>query len=74
MKFVRSDAGNEPIPGLIIGDQLIDLPGGDLLATGTPEGVGVGMTPPTFLKPGDVVRCEIDQVGAIENKVMSREG
>jgi 2-keto-4-pentenoate hydratase/2-oxohepta-3-ene-1,7-dioic acid hydratase in catechol pathway len=48
------------------------LESGDLLATGTPEGVGVGMTPPTFLIPGDVVRCEIDQIGAIENKVVSR--
>lgn len=42
---------------------------GDLLATGTPEGVGVGMTPPTFLKAGDVVRCEVEGVGAIENRV-----
>jgi 2-keto-4-pentenoate hydratase/2-oxohepta-3-ene-1,7-dioic acid hydratase in catechol pathway len=42
---------------------------GDLLATGTPEGVGVGMTPPRFLQPGDVVRCEIDGIGAIENTV-----
>ena len=43
---------------------------GDLLATGTPEGVGVGMVPPQFLKPGDVVRCEIDGIGGIENKVV----
>jgi 2-keto-4-pentenoate hydratase/2-oxohepta-3-ene-1,7-dioic acid hydratase in catechol pathway len=43
---------------------------GDLLATGTPEGVGAGMTPPNFLKPGDVVRCEIDGIGAIENRVV----
>ena len=42
---------------------------GDLIATGTPEGVGVGMQPPCFLRPGDVVRCEIDGLGAIENKV-----
>ena len=42
---------------------------GDLLATGTPEGVGAGMKPPQFLKPGDVVRCEIDGIGAIENRV-----
>ena len=42
---------------------------GDLIATGTPEGVGVGMEPQQFLKPGDVVRCEIDGVGAIENRV-----
>ena len=45
------------------------LESGDLLATGTPEGVGVGMEPPSFLSPGDVVRCEIDGVGAIENRV-----
>ena len=42
---------------------------GDLLATGTPNGVGVAMTPPTFLKTGDVVRCEIEGIGAIENRV-----
>jgi 2-keto-4-pentenoate hydratase/2-oxohepta-3-ene-1,7-dioic acid hydratase in catechol pathway len=40
-----------------------------LLATGTPEGVGAGMKPPRFLQPGDVVRCEIDGIGAIENRV-----
>lgn len=45
------------------------LESGDLLATGTPEGVGVGMDPPVFLKPGDVVRCEIDGIGAIQNTV-----
>ena len=44
---------------------------GDLIATGTPEGVGVGMEPPRFLQPGDVVRCEIDGIGAIENRVIS---
>jgi 2-keto-4-pentenoate hydratase/2-oxohepta-3-ene-1,7-dioic acid hydratase in catechol pathway len=42
---------------------------GDLIATGTPEGVGVGMEPQQFLKPGDVVRCEIDGIGMIENRV-----
>ncbi|MDQ2763616.1 MAG: fumarylacetoacetate hydrolase family protein [Pseudomonadota bacterium] len=45
------------------------LESGDLIATGTPEGVGVGMQPPVFLRRGDVVRCEIDGVGAIENRV-----
>jgi 2-keto-4-pentenoate hydratase/2-oxohepta-3-ene-1,7-dioic acid hydratase in catechol pathway len=45
---------------------------GDLIATGTPEGVGVGMDPPQFLQSGDVVRCEIDSIGAIENKVATR--
>lgn len=46
---------------------------GDLIATGTPEGVGVGMEPPSFLVPGDVVRCEIEGIGAIENQVMVRQ-
>ena len=43
---------------------------GDLIATGTPEGVGIGMDPKTFLKPGDIVRCEIDGIGVIENRVV----
>ena len=42
---------------------------GDLIATGTPEGVGIGMDPKGFLKPGDVVRCEIASIGTIENRV-----
>ena len=42
---------------------------GDILATGTPSGVGIGMHPPRFLQAGDVVRCEIDRIGAIENRV-----
>jgi 2-keto-4-pentenoate hydratase/2-oxohepta-3-ene-1,7-dioic acid hydratase in catechol pathway len=40
---------------------------GDILATGTPAGVAAAMTPPRFLMPGDIVRVEIDRVGAIEN-------
>ncbi len=43
---------------------------GDLIATGTPEGVGIGMQPPVFLQSGDVVRCEIDGIGTIENRVV----
>lgn len=42
---------------------------GDLIATGTPGGVGLLMDPPGFLKAGDVVRCEIERLGYIENKV-----
>lgn len=44
---------------------------GDLIATGTPDGVGIAMNPPQFLKGGDVVRCEIEGLGAIENKVVA---
>ena len=46
----------------------ITLLPGDVIATGTPAGVGMGMTPPTYLKSGDVVRIEIDGVGVIENR------
>jgi 2-keto-4-pentenoate hydratase/2-oxohepta-3-ene-1,7-dioic acid hydratase in catechol pathway len=46
----------------------ITLYPGDLIATGTPAGVGMGMKPPRYLKAGDVVRVEIDGLGAIENK------
>jgi 2-keto-4-pentenoate hydratase/2-oxohepta-3-ene-1,7-dioic acid hydratase in catechol pathway len=42
---------------------------GDLIATGTPAGVGVLMQPQRFLQAGDVVRCEIEQLGHIENTV-----
>ena len=44
---------------------------GDLIATGTPSGVGVSMSPPVFLKVGDVVREEIAGIGIIENKVIA---
>jgi len=43
---------------------------GDLLATGTPSGVGMAMDPPSYLQEGDVVRCEVDGIGAIENRVV----
>jgi len=46
----------------------ITLYPGDVIATGTPAGVGMGMKPPRYLKPGDVVRIEIDRLGVIENK------
>ena len=42
---------------------------GDLILTGTPQGVGQAMDPPQFLQPGDVVRCEIEGLGAIEHAV-----
>ena len=42
---------------------------GTIIATGTPSGVGMGFDPPKFLHPGDVVKCEIDGIGAICNPV-----
>ncbi|MCS0633726.1 fumarylacetoacetate hydrolase family protein [Telluria mixta] len=46
----------------------ITLYPGDVIATGTPAGVGMGMKPPRFLSAGDVVRIEVDGIGAIENR------
>ena len=37
---------------------------GDIISTGTPEGVGLGMKPPMYLKPGDVVELGIEGLGA----------
>ena len=48
---------------------LITLMPGDLIATGTPPGVGLGMKPPVYLNPGDVVRMEITGLGTLENPV-----
>jgi len=45
---------------------------GDLILTGTPEGVGMAMDPPRFLAPGDVVRVEIERLGAIEHPIEAR--
>jgi 2-keto-4-pentenoate hydratase/2-oxohepta-3-ene-1,7-dioic acid hydratase in catechol pathway len=44
---------------------------GDLIATGTPSGVGVAMKPPRFLKVGDVMRAEVSGIGFIENTVIA---
>ncbi|MEM8698507.1 MAG: fumarylacetoacetate hydrolase family protein, partial [Pseudomonadota bacterium] len=47
----------------------ITLMPGDLIATGTPAGVGLGFDPPRFLKAGDVVTCTIQGIGSLENPV-----
>ena len=52
---------------------------GDVIATGTPSGVAAGMTPPRWLQPGDAVRVEIQNIGALENRCIpepdrAREG
>lgn len=44
---------------------------GDVVATGTPSGVGIAMKPPRLLAAGDVVRIEIEGIGAIENPVVA---
>lgn len=49
--------------------QVGTLEPGDVIATGTPGGVGVFRKPPVFLKSGDVVRIEIEKIGVLENPV-----
>lgn len=46
----------------------ITLYPGDIIATGTPAGVGMGLNPPCYIAKGDVIRVEIDGVGHIENR------
>ena len=48
----------------------ITLEPGDIIATGTPEGVGAFRKPPIFLKPGDIVEVEIERLGLLRNPVV----
>jgi 2-keto-4-pentenoate hydratase/2-oxohepta-3-ene-1,7-dioic acid hydratase in catechol pathway len=48
----------------------ITLEPGDIIATGTPEGVGAFRTPPIFLKSGDIVEVEIEKLGVLRNPVV----
>jgi len=51
----------------------ITLEPGDVIATGTPAGVGHYQSPPRYLRGGDVMRCEIEGIGSIENPVVDAE-
>lgn len=53
--------------------QAMTLEPGDIIFTGTPGGIGAAMDPRRFLKPGDIVRCEIDRLGAIEAKMSAAD-
>ncbi|MFL5017026.1 MAG: fumarylacetoacetate hydrolase family protein [Rhizobium sp.] len=59
------------IPRLIeYSSTIFDLVPGDVIATGTPAGVGFTRKPPIFLQPGDVVEVEIEQIGVLRNPVV----
>ena len=49
----------------------LTLEPGDVIATGTPPGVGMGRTPPEYLKPGDVMETEIVEIGAMRNVILA---
>lgn len=48
---------------------LVPLKAGDVIATGTPEGVGFSRKPPVFMKPGDVCEIEIERIGVLRNPI-----
>jgi 2-keto-4-pentenoate hydratase/2-oxohepta-3-ene-1,7-dioic acid hydratase in catechol pathway len=52
--------------------RVMTLEPGDIIATGTPSGVGFARTPPEFLKPGDIVECEIEGIGILRNPVVAQ--
>ncbi|MHC4407204.1 MAG: fumarylacetoacetate hydrolase family protein, partial [Planctomycetota bacterium] len=56
------------VPGLVEHvSRCFPLESGDVIATGTPGGVGVFRDPPLFLKPGDVMEAEIQGIGVLRN-------
>ena len=46
------------------------LEAGDIISTGTPEGVGLGRTPPEYLREGDLVEAEVEGIGTLRNRVV----
>ena len=54
--------------------QGMTLQPGIIIATGTPSGVGFARKPPEFLKPGDLVECEVEGIGRLRNPVTARDG
>ena len=58
------------VPALVSGiSQTMTLEPGDVIATGTPSGVGYVRNPPIFMKPGDTVEIEIERIGILRNPV-----
>ena len=49
--------------------QFMSLIPGDIISTGTPFGVGLGLKPPRYLKPGDVVELEVERIGILRNTI-----
>jgi 2-keto-4-pentenoate hydratase/2-oxohepta-3-ene-1,7-dioic acid hydratase in catechol pathway len=80
---LRTLVNGERRQDAVTGDMLVDcfrqveflstaftLEPGDVIATGTPAGIGATQNPPRFLRAGDLVRVEIDALGALENPVV----
>jgi 2-keto-4-pentenoate hydratase/2-oxohepta-3-ene-1,7-dioic acid hydratase in catechol pathway len=54
--------------------RFMTLEPGDVIATGTPAGVGAFRKPPLFLKAGDRIRMEIDRIGVLETTIAAEPG
>jgi 2-keto-4-pentenoate hydratase/2-oxohepta-3-ene-1,7-dioic acid hydratase in catechol pathway len=50
----------------------LTLEAGDVIATGTPEGVGMGRTPQEFLQNGDIIETEVEGIGVLRNRIVDR--
>lgn len=50
--------------------QFLNLSPGDIISTGTPEGIGAKRTPPRWLRPGDIVEVELERVGSLRNVII----
>jgi 2-keto-4-pentenoate hydratase/2-oxohepta-3-ene-1,7-dioic acid hydratase in catechol pathway len=81
---VSSTVNGEPRQNAPVADLIFDIPElisvisagitllpGDIIATGTPAGVGIGFAPPRFLVPGDVVECAVTGLGTLRNRIGS---
>lgn len=51
----------------------LTLEAGDIIATGTPDGIGAVRQPPEFLKPGDVVECEVEGIGMLRHGIAGED-
>jgi 2-keto-4-pentenoate hydratase/2-oxohepta-3-ene-1,7-dioic acid hydratase in catechol pathway len=51
----------------------LTLEAGDIIATGTPDGVGMARTPQEFLIDNDIVEAEVEGIGVLRNRIMARE-
>jgi acylpyruvate hydrolase len=59
------------VPTLIeIITEVMTLHPGDIIVTGTPEGVGFARTPPVWMKPGDVCEIDLEGVGILRNTIV----
>lgn len=60
--------------GAIVAHEALTLSAGDVMATGTPSGVGLARKPPLWMQPGDVVEVEVEGLGVLRNPIADEAG